>query len=134
MARRAGVRYFVLIRHCWRDELEGVGADEGARYTLRLDLRHVARNALAAWSAILVVCVLLKARGVRSVGRVRAVTVEAEFLRRFAELSVVVGAVGIVASCAGHAVAIHHTLHEVITLHTILVARSVRVVEKVSLS
>ena len=58
MTRSAGVRNLVLVRHHRSDELEGMRVNEGARRTLGLDCRHMAGDALAAWTAILVVRVL----------------------------------------------------------------------------
>ena len=76
MAGRARIRHLVLVRHGRSNELECMGADERTRYTLRLDLRHMTGNALAAGTAIFVVRVLFQARRVRPVGRVWTVAVE----------------------------------------------------------
>lgn len=68
MARRTRVRHLVLVCHCRGNELKCVGTDKRAGHALRLDLRHVAGNALVAGAAILMVRVLFQARGMRPVG------------------------------------------------------------------
>ena len=73
MAGGTWVRDLILVRHCRRDELEGVRTDERAGDAFGLDLRHVTGYALTAWAAILVVSVLFEARGMRSVRRTRTV-------------------------------------------------------------
>ena len=67
MARGAGVRHPILVRHRGRDEPEGVGADERAGHAFAFDLRHMAGHALAAAAAVFVVGVLLQSRFMRSV-------------------------------------------------------------------
>ena len=68
MARVTRIGNVVLVRHRRRDELEGMRPDERARYTFRLDLRHVAGHTLAAGSSIFVVSMFLQGRSVRSIG------------------------------------------------------------------
>lgn len=99
-----------------------------------LDLGHVTGYALTAWAASLVVSMFFEACGMRSVGRTRTVTVKAELICRFAELSIIAGAVDIVTAGAGHSVSIHHALDEIIPLHPILVCRAICKVQKVGLS
>ena len=53
------------------------------------DLRHVARHALAPGAPRFVVRVRLERRRARTVGRQRAVAVQADLVGRFAELRVV---------------------------------------------
>ena len=67
MTRCAWIGNFVLVGHRRCDEAEGVGADVDVGDG-RLDLRHVAGDALATKRAFLVVRVLLdrgRARAVR---------------------------------------------------------------------
>jgi hypothetical protein len=75
-----------------------------------------------------------KARGVRSVGRTRTVTVKTELIDRLAELGVIAGAVDIVTAGAGHSVAIHYALHKIIPLHAVLVCGAIRKVQEVGLT
>ncbi len=60
MARGAWVRHIVLVGHCWSNELKRMGAHERTGNTFALDLRHMAGDALAARTAILVVGVLFE--------------------------------------------------------------------------
>src|SRR5579872_7436467 len=107
-----------------RDEAEGMAANVHTRNGL-LDFRHVAGDALAAGAARFMVSVLLDGRRTRAVGRTRTVTIEAQNIDGFEQVGVVFSAMHIVASEAGHAAGIHHAIHEIITLHSILVARAV---------
>ena len=68
MAGSAGIRHLVLVRHFWRDELEGVRADERSRYTLCCNLWHVAGDTLTPGTAVFVMRMLFQGRGVRTVG------------------------------------------------------------------
>ena len=51
-----------------------------------------------------------------------------------AEFGVVVSAVNIVAGGAGHAVAVHHTLHKVVALHLVRMGSPIRIVQELSSS
>src|SRR5580704_3057894 len=64
---------------------------------------------------------LLDGRGAWTVQRERAVTIEAKAVGGLAQLRIIFGAVNVVATGAGDATAIHHALHEIISLHTIFV-------------
>lgn len=82
MARRAGIRHFVFVGHRWGNELEGMGADEGARYALAFDLRHVAGDALAPRTVFLVVRMLFQTGSMRPVRGTWTMAIQAEFIRR----------------------------------------------------
>ena len=53
-------------------------------------------------------------------------TVQANLINWLSQLRVVVRAVHVVAIEAGYAAAVHHTLHKIITLHSVFVSRAVR--------
>jgi hypothetical protein len=59
VARSASVRYLVLLRHRWRNEVESMCAHERAGDPFSLNLRHMARYALTSRAAVPVVGVLL---------------------------------------------------------------------------
>src|SRR5215469_10198947 len=62
------------------------------------------------------------------VGAIRgcwSMTIQADPVCRLAELRIVLGAMYIVARCAGDPAPVHHTLGKVISLHTILMSRAV---------
>ena len=63
-------------------------------------------------------------------GRRRAMTVEAELVRWFAKLRVILGAMHIMAGGAGHTVPVHDALNKVVALHPVLVRGSVREVSR----
>jgi hypothetical protein len=59
VARSTSVRYLILLRHRWRNEVESVCAHEGAGDPFSLNLRHMARYALTSRAAVAVVGVFL---------------------------------------------------------------------------
>ena len=59
MTRCAWIGNLVLVGHRWCDEPESVGVNKSLRWAFRLNRWHVARDALTARAAILVVRVLL---------------------------------------------------------------------------
>jgi len=69
--------------------------------------------------------VLFDRGGAGAVERKRAMAVQADLIAGLAELGVVVRAVHIVATEAGDAAAVHHALHEIISLHAIFVGCAV---------
>ena len=83
MARRTGIRDVVAIRHRRRNKAKRVGVNVRARNPFAFDLGHMARNAFVAGAPCWVMRVFLKGRRVRTIGRLRAVTVETELTRRF---------------------------------------------------
>lgn len=68
VARCAGIRNLVLVRHGWRDEGEGVGTYEDA-WNRNFDFRHVARYTCTSRRAIFVVGVFGERCLARSVPR-----------------------------------------------------------------
>ena len=121
---RAGIWDFVLVGYGRGDEGECVSANFDVSNG-GLDLRHVAGDALASWSACLVMGVLLERCGAGAVERHGAVAIETEFVSRLSKLSVVIGAMNIMASEAGDPSAVHQALHEVIALHAILMSGAI---------
>lgn len=89
VAQGARVGDFVLVGHSRRDHAEGVRVNHGAGYTFGLDLRHVTGDALTSGTAVFVVRVSGESGCVRAVGRGWAVAVEADLVRRLAQLCVV---------------------------------------------
>ncbi len=129
MARRAWIRDFVLVRYSRVDE----GKRMRPHFNIcegRLDLRHVARHALAPGRAVFVMRVLLQSSGSRPVERHRTVAIQAQLVGRPSQLRVVLCAVYVVATKAGDPPPVHHTLHEVIPLHAILMRCALRKVRK----
>jgi hypothetical protein len=120
----AGIGDLVFVGHVGRDEGEGVGADfhigDGGG-----DSGHVAGDAAAAGGTFFVVGVLFDRGGARAVERERAVAVEADLVAGLAELRVILGAVNVVTAEAGDAAAVHHALHEVISLHAVFVGGAI---------
>src|SRR5580698_2309414 len=69
--------------------------------------------------------VLLDRGRARAIRRHRCVTIETEFVGGLPQLRIVIGAVNVVATEAGHSSPIHYALHEIISLHTVLVRSAV---------
>ena len=88
------------------DETKGMAADINVGNSLG-DLRHVAGDALAAGTAGFVMCVLLQRRGVRTIGRIRAVTIEAQNMRRLSQIRTILRSMYIVAGEASNPMGIH---------------------------
>ena len=120
MAGSAGVRDCVLVGHLGRYKPERVGVDFHVRYS-RLDLWHMAGNALASRAAVFVVSVFFERGGAGAIGRQRTVAVQTYLVGGSPQLSVVVRAVRVVATEARHPAPIHDTLDEVVALHPVLV-------------
>ena len=131
VTRGAWVRNFVFVRHHGGNEPEGVGADEGVGHAFRLNRRHVARYALASGAAVFVMRVFFKRGGSRAVGRRRTMTIQAKLVARLAKLRVVPRAVRVVTIKASNSTPVHHALHEVIALHSVLVRGPIREIIKV---
>lgn len=89
------------------------------------DLGHVTSNTFVARTGRTVVRVLFDAGGMRPVLRVGAVAGQAKGVALLAHNSRIVGAMRIVTIEAGDAARIHQALDEIITLHPVLVRRSV---------
>jgi hypothetical protein len=75
---------------------------------------------------------LLESGCARAIRREWAVAIQAEFVSRLDELSVIAGAVDIVATEASDSTAVHNALDEVISLHAILVRSAVGEIIKIS--
>ena len=90
------------------------------------DLRHVARDTLAAGAALPMMCMLLE-RGdiVRTVRRADAMARQTQVTYRLDEIGVVARTVYVVTTEAGYPSAVHHALHEIVPLHAIFVSRAV---------
>ena len=71
---------------------------------------------------------------VRAVRRRWPVAIQAELIRGLSELRVVLRAVYVVAGSAGHAVPVHHALHEVVALHPVLVRGAVGEMSEIGLA
>src|SRR5579863_2921320 len=89
-------------------------------------LRHMAGDAFTAGASRCVLGVLLDRCSVRSGLPVGAVASEAEAITRLAHHSRIFGAMRIVATEAGHAARIHEAADKIVTLHAVLVCRTVR--------
>ena len=76
MAGITGIRNLQSVSHCRSDEVKRVAPDVHVGDRL-FDLRHVASDALVALATYFVVRVLFYCGRVRTVRRVRAVTIEA---------------------------------------------------------
>ena len=57
-------------------------------------------------------------------------TIEAEFIRGLAQLSIVGCAMNVVAVETSDTATVHHTLYEIIPLHPVFVGRAVREIKK----
>ena len=132
MAGGARVRDFIRVRHRWRDEPKSVAADVHIRDGL-LDLRHVTGNALVAGGACWVMCMFLDRTCMRAVRGTRPVALQAHDIRRFDQQGIVFGSVNIVATGALHTAVVHKALHEIVSLHAILMCCPIRKVSKGSL-
>ena len=93
--------------------------------------RHVARDALASGATVFVMRVFFKSSRVRPVGRQRTMTIQTKLVGRLSELRVISGAVSVVTIEACDSVPVHHALHEIVSLHPVLVCGSVRKVKKI---
>ena len=87
----------------------------------RLNRRHVAGYALASRAALFVMRVLFEGCCSRAVRRERPVAVEADGVGRLSELGVIACAVYVVTIGTGDTPTIHDALHEIVSLHAILV-------------
>ena len=124
MAKIASVRNFQCFGFRGPHETERVASD--INVTDRLcDLRHMARNALAASAIPRVVRVLFYARGVRPVLRVGDVARQAKSAAPFTHNSRILRTVRIVATETGNAPRVHETLNEIVALHAILMGGSI---------
>lgn len=61
-------------------------------------------------------------------------TLQTEFVGGLPQLRVIVGAVHIVARCAGHAMAVHHALNEIVALHAVFMRCPIGEMQEVGLA
>lgn len=120
MALRAWIGNRVFVRVRWTDEGESVRANHCCAQR-GLNFWHVAGDTGTAFRVLVVMRVRRQRRFARTVRRLRAVAFEAKFLCGLAQLRVVARAMHVVAIEASHAVAVHHTLYEIVPLHAVLV-------------
>ena len=88
------------------DETKGMAADINVGNSLG-DFRHVAGDALAAGTGGFVMRVLLQRRGVRTIGRIRAVTIEAQNMHRLSQIRTILRSMCVVAGEASNATRVH---------------------------
>ena len=119
MADVARIRNLQCVALCRCDEAERVGAHVHVRDRL-LNLGHVARDALAAGAAGLVVGVRFDRGRVRTVLCIGSVAVETDVLGRLPQNRVVLRAMHVVAAEASDASRVHQALHEIVALHPVL--------------
>jgi hypothetical protein len=93
-----------------------------------LDLRHMAADALATRGAGRMMSVPRNVRGPWAIGGCRAVTLQAKNGGRLEKIRIVLRAVDVVATEAGHAVRVHQTGNEIISLHTVSASSAVRII------
>ena len=105
----------------------------GAGNALTLDLRHVAGDTLASGAAVFMMRVRFQRGFMRSVWKIRTMTVHADLVRGLDELRVVSRSMHIMAIEACDVVPVHHALHEIVALHAVLVRRAVREIVKIGL-
>ena len=105
--------------------------DIGAGNAFRFDLRHMAGNALGSGAAVFMMRVFFEGGGVGSIRGRRAVAVEADLVRGFSQLRVVLRAMHIVAGGTGDSTPVHDALHKVIALHAVLVRGAVGKIVKI---
>lgn len=134
VTRRTCVRYLVFVCHGRRNEFESVCAHKGTGNAFTLDLWHMAGHALTAGAAVLVMSVFFHFGYVRAVRRCCTVAIEAYLVCGLAKLSIVLSAVYIMARSACNSFLVHQALHEVITLHPVLMRSSIRKMSKGRLS
>ena len=124
MTTSAGVRHFQCGRVSRRYKFECMRPNAYVR-KLRLDLRHVTRDAFVANAAGRVMSVGLDRFRMRTVRRSRAVAFETKNVRQLQQIRVVLRTMNIVATETGDAAGVHDALHEVVALHPVLVRRAI---------
>ena len=132
MADVARVLNFVPIGLLGCYKPKRVGVDKSARWAFRFDRRHVAGNALVPCAAVLVVGVLLKSGGMRTVRRRGAVAVQTELGWWFPELRVISRAVHVMTIETGYPASVHDALHEIVALHAVLVRGAIGEIIEIS--
>ena len=125
MTSRAWIGNFIFVRHGWRDEPERMRMNIRARDPFAFNLWHMAGNALAPRTAVFVMGVFFERGRARAIRRRRAMTLQADLVRRLDELRAVRCAMYIVAGGTANSVPIHDALHKVVALHAVFVGRAV---------
>ncbi len=69
--------------------------------------------------------VLLDGAGAWTIQRKRTVAIHAQLVRWLSQLSIIVGAMDIVAAKARHSSPVHYTLNKIVSLHAVFVSRAV---------
>ena len=105
--------------------------NHGVGWPFRLNRRHVARYALASGAAVFVMRVFFKSSSARPVGRQRAMAIQTKLVGWLSELRVISGAVSVVTIEACDSASVHHALHEIVSLHAVLVCGSIRIMKKI---
>jgi hypothetical protein len=123
----------ILVRHGRRDHPEGVRVDFHVSQS-GLDLRHMARDALASCTAGFVTSVLFECRRPWPVRRQGTMTIQTDLVNRLSKLRIVAGAMCVMATETCNAASIHDALHEVVPLHPVLARRSVGEIRKAGLT
>ena len=101
--------------------------------SFRFDLRHVTSHALTSGTAAFMMRVFFNGGRMRAVRGHRAVTIQANLIRRLSQLGVVLRAMHIMAGGTGDSMPVHDALHKVIALHPVFVRRAVWKIVKVRL-
>lgn len=130
VARNTRIGNLVLIGHRGRDEPECVRVNHGVSWPFRFNRWHVARDTLASRAAVFVMRVFFKSSGARPIGRRRTMTIQTNLVGGLPELRVISGAVSVVTIEACDSAPVHHALHEIVSLHPVLVCGSIRIVKK----
>jgi len=88
----------------------------------------MAANALATRGTWGMMRVPRNFRGPWTIGGCRAVALQTEDGGRLEKIGIVLGAVDIVATEAGHAVRVHQTGNEIISLHAVSASSAIRII------
>lgn len=124
VANVAGVGNLQRITHCRSDKMKGVAANIHIAERLG-DFGHVAGDALAPLAVRCVMRMCGNGGGVRPIGGVWTVTVEAQLTGRLAQVRGIARAMHVVARETRHPVHIHQAGDEIISLHPVLVRRAI---------
>ena len=89
VTRCAWIGEVVFVRHGRCNEPECMGMNVSAGNALTFDLRHMTGDTLASGAAVFMMRVRFQRGLMRSVRRIRAMTVQADLVRGFDELRVV---------------------------------------------
>lgn len=124
MASCASVGNLILLRHGRRYEAESMATHERIGKGL-LNAGHVARQAIAARAAGAMVGMRFDANAARSIGGLRPVAFQTHPVARLDQVGVVFRPMRVMTGSAGNTSSKHQALHEIVTLHSILVSSAV---------